>query len=484
MKDLTRGNLVQNLIIFAGPMLVTNILSTAYNIVDTIYLGRVGAYAVAAVSMSFAIIFVIISLAIGFTIGTTTLVAQYTGARKYNIVSQVISNSIVFLLILATGLLFLGLLLRGPLLQLLRTPKEILTDARGYLTIVLLGLPAGFAFFSISAILRGLGDSKTPMYFLILSNMLNVILDPLLIFGIGPFPRMEVLGAGIATLTAQIIAALVAVYYLLKKPEPFCLHLKGFRFDWHIIKDITRLGVPAGIGMTIIAVAGTVIISVVAFFGPSVLATFSIGQKLDNLVFMPSMSLAMAATVMVGQNIGAGLRKRVYQTVYVAMGIIAGALGFFTLLFELFPTALIKLFTTDASIFQMGKDYVRIVALSYIPLGVMIVIEGILRGAGAMIAATFISTLTLLILRVPLAIFFSRYLAWGPPGLWWSLSLSNFSGMLIGLIYLFKGHWIEKAVVKISPVPSFIPADEALNSTTAADPSEYKKQEPESGAPN
>ena len=216
VTDFTEGSIPRHLIIFALPMFLGNLLQAFYNIIDSIWVGRfLGHQAFAAISVSFPVIFVLIALIIGITMGTTTLVGQYYGAKKNELVSKTISNSLLLLLVFGSIISLAGVIFSRRILLFINAPLDVLDMAADYLKIFSSGLLGMFLYNGISGILRGLGDSRTPLKFLFYATILNLILDPFFIFGLGPFPRLEVRGAALATIIAQGISALISLRYLL-----------------------------------------------------------------------------------------------------------------------------------------------------------------------------------------------------------------------------------------------------------------------------
>lgn len=456
MRDLTKGPITKNLILFSIPLFLGNFLQMLYNMVDTAYVGRLGQEALAAVSMSFSVLFVLVSAGVGLTIGTTTMVSQYLGARRPEMVKRTIANSLFFVGALAVIISIAGILTARPMLRLLGAPDEIMAPSMSYLRIIMAGMLPSFLFFQISAILRGAGDSKTPLYFLAVATVLNIIGDPLLIYGLGPFPRMGVAGAAIATVFAQMVAAILAVIHLMRRQGPLRLTYRGFRPDWRIIWDTIRLGVPAAIQQTVVAVGGSVVVRVVSSFGTTALAVYSMGSKVDSIAMMPSMSLGVAVAAMTGQNLGAGREDRVRKVAKSSVLLILAILLVFAAFVSLFPGVMIGIFTDKADLFPPAAAYIRSLAVGYLFFGIIFVLGGVFRGAGAMIVPMFITLLSLWAARVPLALFLSRIPALGPRGIWIGISLSAAIGAAAHAVYYFFGGWARKVLVHGGPTPDLL----------------------------
>lgn len=455
MNDMTEGNILRHLAVFSAPMFLGNLLQALYNTVDSIWVGRfLGAEALGAVSVSFPVIFALIAVIMGITMATTTMVSQYAGARQFDMVRKTINNSVV--LLGSAGLLVsvLGIALHRPLLHLINTPPELIPMASSYLVIFLGGLLFMFGYNVFGGILRGLGDSRTPLLFLFYATIINIILDPVLIFGIGPFPRMEVAGAALATVISQAVSTVLAVRHLNRQNHLVRFSPSEMKFDWELTKTTVRIGLPSGVQQTLISFGMLSMSSIINSFGPAVVAAFGAANKLDNFAFMPAMSLGLATTALVGQNIGAGREERARETVYWASLAAAAITGIITLVALFAPRTLIVLFTTDPQILKLGSEYLRIVGLSYVPMALMFIITGVLRGAGDTVPTMLISIVNLLIIRVPLAKLLSGIPSLGHRGIWFAIAISSVAGMLFSRIYYASGRWKNKAVARRAPQTS------------------------------
>lgn len=330
--------------------------------------------------------------------------------------------------------------------MLMGAPEHLLYDGVMYLTIILAGIVLMFAYFVVAAILRGLGDTVTPLKFMAISSITNIILDPLFIFGYGPFPRMGVSGAAVATVLAQGLAALMGLYYMLYKSKDVKLSFKDFRMDFSIIKDIIRLGIPAGIAQTMTALGGAILIAIVTAQGSLAVAAYGIGMRVDSLAMMMGQSLGMGAAAMVGQSIGANDKDRAIKTIYSASLQVLAILAFVTLLIQLFPITIMKAFTTDQSVYDIGISYLKLVSLIYPLFGVMLVLSAAFRGAGDAFIPMIITALTFWVIRIPIATFLAARM--GPVGVWWAIVISNIFSTGASIIYFCSMRWLKKGVVK------------------------------------
>ncbi len=444
--DFTEGSIPRHLITFSLPMFIGNVLQALYNTVDSIWVGRyLGKEGLASVSVSFPIIFAIVALANGIGMATTALVAQYSGARDTAMVRKSITNSVCITLAIGVVNTVLGVAFRREILALINTPPEIMDRAASYLGIILGGVTATFVYNLVSAVMRGLGDSRTPLIFLAYATVLNIILDPLLIFGIGPFPYMGVAGAALATVIAQAFSGILGIRHMLKHG-----HLTKEREDWKLDSRLMRLtfgiGLPAGVQQVIVSLGMLTMTSLVNRFGASVTAAFGVGGRLDQFAFMPAMSMGLAVTSLVGQNLGAGKFDRVKEVVRWSILMTVGITSVVSLVAVTFPKALLSTFTSDPEVISEGIGYLRIVGFAYIPYALMFMLSGILRGAGDTVPSMFISIVTLWCVRIPLASYFSKFM--GPRGIWLGLAISPAIGAGLNYAYYLSGRWKSRAVTR------------------------------------
>ncbi|AYO29496.1 MATE family efflux transporter [Biomaibacter acetigenes] len=446
-RDFTRGSIPKHLIKFTIPLFLGNLLQTLYNTVDTIWVGKfLGSNALAAVSVSFPIIFILVSLVMGITMATTVLVAQYKGAGDNDMVKKTINNSMFLLTIASITISIIGIIFHKVILVLMNTPQELINPASSYLNIIFAGLIFMFGYNVISAVLRGLGDSRTPLRFLFYTTMINIVLDPVFIFGFGPIPKMGINGAALATIISQGISFYLAVRYLDGVGHFLTVKLSNFKYDRELTKKIVKIGLPAGIQQTVVALGSTVIMSVVNSFGPTIVAAWGAASKIDSFSFMPSMSIGLATSSLTGQNLGAGKYDRVHEVMKWSSLISVIISGIITLMVVFIPRKLLMIFTNDINLLREGSTILRILGISYIPFGLMWVSNGIIRGAGDTIITMIISMFSLWVVRVPLAFYLSKYTSMGSDGIWVAMTTSSVLSTALSLGYYFTGRW-KKSIV-------------------------------------
>jgi putative MATE family efflux protein len=449
ITDFTKGSIPIHLIRFSIPLFLGNLLQTLYNTVDTIWVGKfLGPDALAAVSVSFPIIFVLVSLVMGITMATTVLVAQYKGANNEDMMRKTINNSIFLLSISAVFITIVGILFHRSILVLMNTPQVLINPASGYLNIIFAGLIFTFGYNVISAVLRGLGDSRTPLRFLFYTTMINIVLDPIFIFGLGPIPRMGINGAALATVISQAVSFLLAVRYLDRVDHFLTIRISDFKYDGELTKKIIKIGLPAGIQQTVVALGSTVMMSVVNSFGPLIVAAWGAAGKIDSFSFMPSMSIGLAASSLTAQNIGAGKYDRVKQVMKWASVLSLIITGFVTCLVWFFPEELLSMFTSDDALLREGAKILRILGVSYIPFGMLWVSNGIIRGAGDTFITMLISIFSLWVVRVPVAYYLSKFTPLGSNGIWIAMTISSILSTLLSVGYYFTGRWKKARIIE------------------------------------
>ena len=443
MKDLTQGKEARLILHFATPMLLGNIFQQLYNIVDSIIVGNVlGKQALAAVGASFPVIFMVISLLIGVASGTTIVIAQYFGARKLEEVKKAMDTFYIFAFFASILMSILGIFFSEDLFHLLKLPEEILPQAKTYLHIILAGIIIFFGFNGTNAILRGLGDSKTPLYFQIAATLVNIGFDLLLVMVFG----WGIAGAAIATVLAQAGALITAIWYLNKYHSLIRISLFGMKFDRDIFKKSLRIGLPTGFQQTFVALGMMALMGIVNTFGTDVIAAYSVAGRIDSLATLPAMNFAAALATFVGQNLGAGKPERVKHGLISTIWMSSIISLTITLVVQLFPSQLMGLFTKDTSVIAIGRQYLIIVSAFYIIFSAMFSISGVMRGAGDTLIPMFITLFALWFIRIPAAWLLSRHL--GVIGIWWAVPMGMFTGFLLSFLYYLTGRYRNKVIVK------------------------------------
>ena len=445
MKDLSYGNETKLIFKFAIPMLIGNVFQQLYNVVDAVIVGKfIGKVALAAVGTSFPIIFMLISFIIGITMGFTVVVSQYFGAKDLTQVKKTINTLYIFLFFASLSISIIGIAFSGVVFRLVKLSPEAIPQAKLFLNIFLGGIVFLFGFNGTSAILRGLGDSKTPLYFLIISVVVNIILDILFIvvfhWGVG--------AVAIATIISVAGAFITLVIYLNHYHKVVKFSFADLKFDKEIFRKCIKIGLPTGFQQTFVALGMLALYGIVNRFGIDTNAAFSVAGRIDNFAAMPAMSFAIALSTFVGQNLGANKPERVkrgFITTLIMSNIITVITSLIAVFFGKF---LMKMFTDDPQVIEIGAKYLIIVGATYVLFSSMFVVGSVMRGAGDTLIPMFITLFALWIIRIPLAYLLSQPTWLGVNGIWWSIPLGWLTGLTLSFLYYSTGKWKTKVIVK------------------------------------
>ena len=446
MKNFTKGNEARLILNFAIPILFGSLFQQLYNIVDSIFIGNyVGKEGLAAVGASFPVIFALISFVIGIGSGSTVVISQYYGAKDNDSVKKAIDTLYIFMFAASLLISIFGIVFAESIFRLTDLPEEVIPKAVTYLRIYMAGNVLFFGFAGTNAILRGLGDSKTPLYFTIIATLINIFLDWLFIaqFGWG------VAGAAIGSVIAQGGAFFTGIIYLNKTHSLLTLYISKLRFDKKIFQQSVRIGLPTGFQQTFVAFGMVALFGIVNQFGTETVAAYSVGMRIDSVPAMLAMAFSAAVAPFVGQNIGAGMESRV-RSGFIATLILSSLLTLLiTSIYVLFPEFIVRAFSNDEEVIAIGIEYIQVVSPFYIIFSVMFVLNGVLRGAGATLIPMFITLVSLWVFRIPASYLMSA--EWGRIGIWWGIPLGWAFGMGLAFIYYLTGKWKNKAVTKEKP---------------------------------
>ena len=435
-RDLTEGPVWKVILRFAFPLLIGNVLQQAYNLTDSIIVGQfLGKEALAAVSASYFIYYFVISLVIGIGSGTTVVISQLYGAKQYAKVQLAFSSFFIFMLVAGIALSIAGIIFAEPLFRMTRTPEEVIPQAVSYFRIYIGGTFLFVTFNSIISILRGVGESIRPMVFILITTVLNVLLDLLFILVL----HWGIEGAARATVLAQGIGMCIALVYVNNTHPLFSIKKKDMLFDSRLFRESLRIGLPTSVQQCAIAIGLVALLGIVNQFGTDTLTAYGAAGKIDTLITQAILTLSGALAAFCGQNIGARRWKRVQQGVRFTMlaNIAIGLLTFLTV--WLFGNELMLIFTDDANVISIGKEYLLIISGFFAIHGALNVLNGALRGAGSTLFPMITSLLCLWIFRIPLAYGFSAW--FGRGGIWWAIGFSITIGLVATLIYYKKGRW-------------------------------------------
>lgn len=444
--DMTVGNPFMTILKFAIPILIGNIFQQVYSMVDTIIVGRyLGPEKMAAVGLTGNITFFMFSLVIGLTGGIAVVVGQYYGAGDKKAVTRTYATSIFAVLGVTVVVTVLGVLFGTPLLRILRTPSDIIEYSGIYLRIIFIGTFATVLYNWMSSVLRALGDSVTPLIFLVISSVLNIGLDFAFIVGI----KMDVAGAAWATVLSQFISAILCIAWAMKKMDILKLKKEDIKCDKYLLRTMLSVGLPAGIQASFIAVSVMLMQAAINAYGSIVVAGYIGAAKIEQLVMQVGFSIATATGNFTGQNMGAGKYKRIEQGHNASVIMVVICCIIISPLIYIFADKLMWLFTDDgenaARVIEIGAGYLRIMTFALVTVGILQVYQNLLRSAGD-VSMTMIMGFSEVIFRVATAFIFSAL--FGYIGVWWATPITWALAMIVGVIRYFTGGWKSKGLIK------------------------------------
>jgi putative MATE family efflux protein len=442
--SLTEGSIPRALLLFALPILYGSVLQSLNGSVNAMWIGHyLGQAAFAAAGNANVVMFMLFGVIFGFSMATTVMVAQCVGARNMPEAKRVVGTSAAFFVALSLTLAAVGWIATPLLLRALHTPADALPSALAYLRIIFLAFPSICGLFFLMAVLRGAGDSKTPFKYLALSVGLDIVLNPLLIFGAGPVPRMGIAGSATATLIAQTIslAALIVHLYVTRNPLRILRdEISNFRPDWTVIRLLVSKGVPMGLHLFVVSTSMLALTALVNRYGSQETAAFNASMQLWNYVQMPAMAIGAAVSSMAGQNVGARRWDRVNRIALTGVAfnfVLGGAL--ISTIYVLNAYALGLFLPSDGAAFAIALHLNRLVLWSFAFFGVSFVLFGVLRATGTVIAPLLMLIVSLWLIRLPFAYLLTERLQ--DDAIWWAFPVSSIISMLMAIAYFRYGDW-------------------------------------------
>ncbi len=457
---LTEGPILRSMLALAVPLILANVLQAAYQLIDAFWVGRLGGNAVAAVSVSFPVMFLCISLGLGFAVAGSILIAQYFGAKDHANVDHVAAQTILMIVLISIFLGIVGYILSPLFLDALGVAPDVYNGALSFMRVSFIGLIFNFVFFMFQSVLRGVGEVKLPVYIVLGTVILNFGLDPLFIYGWGPIPASGVAGAAIATVGTQSIAAIIGIFILLGGKYSVRLHWHDLRPDVAYIKRAFFLGFPASIEQSARALGLIVMTFLITSFGTVSMAAYGVGSNVLQVVMIPAMGLSMAIATLVGQNIGAGNMERASRIARLGATVGFVALEAFGIIVYFTAPFIVRFFVpSDEHVIQAGAIFLRIIAFSWGFIGLQFCLTAVFRASGNMVMSMMLTLISQWVLQFPIAYILSKHTTMGIDGIWWSIPIANsLTGIIVVLIYM-KGDWKKKRLIET-------PAEEKLLSDT------------------
>lgn len=434
-------------LIFLLPLIATNILQNLSGTINTIFVGQMlGVHAIAAVAVFFPILFCLMAFVIGLSAGATVLVGQAWGAKNVEKVRCVVGSTVYMTLIGGTLIAFLGVFFTKSILLALGTAPDVLHLSVPYVQWMLAGSPLLFIYIIYTSILRGVGDSTTPLIASAMTIGTGLIITPVLILGKFGFPQLGIIAPAIATTIGFLIALIFLYIYLNRTDHPLRPDLalmKHVRHQPELSKIILRLGIPTGIQMMTTSIAGLVIVGLVNRYGADATAAYGAVNQVLNYIQFPALSISIAASIFAAQAIGAGKSELLNKVTRTALGMNIAITGALVTLAYLFSKYLMALFITDPQVVVLGQQLLFIVLWSILFFGASAIFASIMRASGTVTVPMIINIVAILFIEVPFAYLFSEW--WGLKGIWYAYALAFVSLCILqGLYYQF--FWKKKAV--------------------------------------
>ncbi len=446
-QDLTRGSVSKQLMKFAIPFLLSNLLQAFYSVADMIIVGRLcGTHGITGVNIGSQINILVTGAALGLAVGGTVLIAQYGGAYKFD--EQRKTTGTLFTLYMIVGVVFtvVMLIFGKPLLDILKTPQVAYKEAENYYIICMAGLIFMFAYNVISAILRGMGDSKRPLYFVLIATIVNVIGDIILV---GPF-KMGAAGAAFATVGAQGLSVILSLIYLFKNKFFKEYTISDFKIDKEKAKMLLKIGLPSSVQQVVVSFSFLTLTTLVNSLPNADIASAcqGIGGKVNSFAILPALAMSNAVSSMAGQNIGAGETERAKKTMLTGMGIAFAISALVFVIVQLIPEFIIRLFDTNPEVIATGKEYLRFIAIDYLLVPFVFCMNGLAIGAGYTNFALFNACFSSILVRVPMAYLIVVLTDLGFNGVGLATGLASLASVFVAAVFVAKGKW-KKPKIRI-----------------------------------
>ena len=454
---LTEGPLGRTMFFFTLPILASNVLQSLNGSVNAIWVGHyLGEAALTATSVANTILFFLLALVFGVGMAATILVGQSIGARDLDAAKRTVGTSATFFVVASIAIALAGTLATGPLLRAMHTPADALPFATDYLRVLFAAVPFMFATTFVMMVLRGAGDARTPFYFLILSVLLDIALNPLLIFGAGPIPRLGIAGSATATLIAQVVSLAALLAHLYRRGDP--LWLRGAERAYlvpqrRLLPALVTKGLPMGLQMIVLSGSAIVMIGLVNRFGSQTTAAYGAAMQLWNYVMMPALAVGMAASSVAAQNVGAGRWDRVRRTALLGVLFNCAMTGSLVVVLYLFNRAALSLFLPgDSGALAIAGHVNAIVVWSFVLFGISMVLGGVVRATGSAVPPLVVLFVSLWLIRMPFA--FALLERYGADAIWWSFPVGAAASAILMALYYRFGNWKHARMLPARSAPA------------------------------
>jgi len=445
-ERILSGPVIRTTLWLAWPIIIANIVNISYNLVDTFWLGKLGKEALSAPTVSWPMIMLLYSIGMGLSFAGVTLVSQYVGAGEKEYARKTAGYMIGFMLLLAVTISGIGYVLAPSILKAMQVPEEVLPLAVSYIRVIFTGIPIAFIGFAFISILNGIGDTRTPTIIGIISSLVNVVLDPIMIFGWFGLPPMGVIGAAIATVLSRAIVSAIGIFLLIRGYMGLKIRFNDLFFELWWLRKVLKIGIPLAIQQSANSLGFVIMMSIVASMGTTVIATYGIGIRIIDIIQAFTWGLMRATSIMIGQTIGAENYSKAEEIVRKSMMLIFGVLVIGALMIFIFRRQLYAVFIDDPGVLAEGDRFLSIFVPSIPFFGLFFVAGAVARGSGHTVAYTIISIIRLWLLRIGLTIILAYFVGLGSIGVWIAMSISNIGAGIIATLWVMRGTWKQRVI--------------------------------------
>jgi putative MATE family efflux protein len=445
-QDYTEGSLGEAVFLLSVPMILEMLMESVFGILDVFFVGRLGADAVAAVGLTESFLTVVFAVAIGMSMSTTALVARRIGEKQPEEAARTAVQAILVGVLVSLPIAVAGVVWPRRLLELMGAPASVVEGGWSYTAWMLGGSASILLLFLINAIFRGAGDATVAMRSLWLANAVNVVLDPCLIFGLGPFPEMGIQGAAIGTTVGRTVGVVYQFYALACGRGRLCVRARHLRFEADVAFRLVRLSVGGVLQLLIATASWMGLVRILTPFGAAALAGYTIALRIIVVAILPSWGMTNAVATLVGQNLGAGKPDRAEKSVWITGFYNMAFLLLVAAVFIVWPEALVGVFTSDPDVLAMGAECLRVVSYGYAFYAWGMVMMQAFNGAGDTVTPTWINLGCYWLFQIPLALGLARAAGLGPLGVFLAITIAESLVAVVGILVFRRGRWKERVV--------------------------------------
>lgn len=443
-NNLSQGNVVRQLLVFSYPFLLSNLIQSFYSVADMIIVGRFsGTISMSGVNIGSQVTFLITNMVFGLSVGATVLIAQYLGAGKKTDMQETIGTLFTSLLVLAISLTVLIIAIEDPILKLIKTPAESYLEAKSYFFITMLGTIFIFGYNALSAVMRGMGDSRNPLVFVTIACITNVALDLLFVAVF----KTGAAGAAIATVLSQAISMILCILYLKRNNFIFDFRLSSFGFHKHKLKLLLQIGIPTSIQNVATSFSFLFLTTLVNSIGVTASAAVGAVGKLNGFAILPAIAMSSSISAMSAQNIGAGEEKRAIKTMKVGMLIAVSISSIIFVLVRFFPEIMLSAFSNDKEMIAQGILYIKSFSFDYLIVPFVFSLNGLFIGSGHTTFSLINGVLSSLLIRIPAAYIFGISLGYGLQGVGLGAPIASSLSLVLGMCFYFSGRWKKPVII-------------------------------------